>query len=162
MKFYAREMKNIKYGQTEKMYNKWDDNYKVWMKFGITHHDDDADKRFDKNVDDGYEKNYDDWDGKTEFSWFKLIGKQDGPRDRKKEAKLTKEQVEILEQHILTTVFPNPGPTLPIAEAAPEIAVIKSSPNPPNKQAITAKDMIYKKKNPMTDSATFSGIGFWL
>ena len=40
---------------------------------------------------------------------------------------------------------PNPGPTFPIAEAAPEIAVTKSSPNPPNKQAITAKEIIYKK-----------------
>ena len=44
-------------------------------------------------------------------------------------------------------ISPNPGPTFPIAEAAPEIAVTKSSPSPPNKQAITAKDMIYKKKN---------------
>ena len=56
----------------------------------------------------------------------------------------------------------NPGPTFPIAEAAPEIAVTKSSPNPPNKLAITAKEIIYKKKKPITDSATFSGIGFWL
>ena len=59
-------------------------------------------------------------------------------------------------------ISPKPGPTFPIADAAPEIAVIKSSPSPPSKQAITAKDIIYKKKNPITDSATFSGIGFWL
>ena len=57
-------------------------------------------------------------------------------------------------------ISPKPGPTFPIADAAPEIAVIKSNPNPPKRQAITAKEIIYKKKNPITDSATFSGIGF--
>ena len=59
-------------------------------------------------------------------------------------------------------ISPNPGPTLPIAEAAPEIEVIKSNPKPPRTQARTANDKIYKKKKPMTDSVTLSGIGFWL
>jgi hypothetical protein len=34
---------------------------------------------------------------------------------------------------------------LPIAEAAPEIEVIKSNPKPPRTQASIAKDNIYKK-----------------
>ena len=59
-------------------------------------------------------------------------------------------------------ISPKPGPTLPIAEAAPDIEVIRSKPNPPNKQARIAKEIMYKKKKPITDSATFSGIGFWL
>ena len=57
---------------------------------------------------------------------------------------------------------PNPGPTLPIAEAAPEIDVIKSRPKLPNRQEIMAKAKIYKKKKPITDSATVSGMGFLL
>ena len=85
MKFYARDFKNIKYENN---------TGKVWMKFGITHHDD-AEKRFDESVDDGYEKNYDDWDGETQFSWNNLTDKQ----------------ADILEKHMLQQVFPNPGPT---------------------------------------------------
>ena len=45
-------------------------------------------------------------------------------------------------------ISPKPGPTFPIADAAPEIAVIKSNPKPPKRQAITAKEIIYKKKEP--------------
>lgn len=101
MKFYARDFENTKYKNN---------TGKVWVKFGKTHHGD-AEKRFDKNVDDGYEKNYDDWKGSIAFSWNKLIGKQSGPKDPKKELYLTQEQVSILEDHILTKVFPNPGPT---------------------------------------------------
>ena len=59
-------------------------------------------------------------------------------------------------------VSPNPGPTFPIAEAAPDTEVMKSSPKLPNKQDIIAKASIYKKKKPITDSATVSGIGFLL
>ena len=51
-KFYLSEWTN-KYYPTPKGH--------VFIKAGITHHIDDAYKRFDPSVDDGYPKNYEDW-----------------------------------------------------------------------------------------------------
>lgn len=69
---------------------------KVFCKFGITHQKDVL-RRFDPSVDDGYKKSekYLDWDIKIDFSmWFD-----------------TKDDAERYEQHWLSEVFPNPGPT---------------------------------------------------
>ena len=91
MKFYARDFENIKYKNN---------TGKVWLKFGKTHHGD-AEKRFDESVDDGYEKNYQDWKGNTAFSWNNLTDKQ----------------ADIIENHMLGDVFPNPGNTKVWVEA---------------------------------------------
>lgn len=85
-KFYVMEFVNKKYPMP-------DDN-KVFVKFGVTRHMDVMD-RFNPNVDDGYAKNYNDWHITCKFS---IICK-------------TKEDAEKVEQHWLTQVFPNPGPT---------------------------------------------------
>ena len=57
-------------------------------------------------------------------------------------------------------ISPKPGPTFPIADAAPEIAVIKSNPNPPKRQAITAKEIIYKKRTPSLTQQHFLVLAF--
>ena len=59
-------------------------------------------------------------------------------------------------------ISPNPGPTFPIADAAPDKEVIKSNPKLPSRHEIIIKTSIYKKKNPITDSVTDSGMGFLL
>lgn len=85
-KFYVCEFTNNKYPMP--------DPTKVFVKFGITHHMDVMD-RFNPNVNDGYAKNYHDWDIVCKFS----------------QAFRTKAEAEQVEQHWLTNVFPNPGPT---------------------------------------------------
>ena len=57
---------------------------------------------------------------------------------------------------------PNPGPTLHIAVAAPDIAVMKSSPRADNPAAKTTKQAMYRKKKPITAFETVSGISFLL
>ena len=59
-------------------------------------------------------------------------------------------------------VDPRPGPTLLIAVAAPDIAVMKSSPRAESPAAKAAKQTMYKKKKPITAFDTVSGITFRL
>ena len=56
-------------------------------------------------------------------------------------------------------VSPRPGPTLAIADAAPETEVRKSRPSMPRRSASTAKQTTNRKKKPMTEAATASEIG---
>ena len=49
-------------------------------------------------------------------------------------------------------MFPNPGPTFDIADAAAEIHVKKSKPLNESSNADKAKVKIYKKKKLITDS----------
>jgi hypothetical protein len=55
-------------------------------------------------------------------------------------------------------VDPSPGPTLLMAVAAPDIAVMKSSPSAESPAAKATKQTIYKKKKPITAFETVSGI----
>jgi hypothetical protein len=55
-------------------------------------------------------------------------------------------------------VDPSPGPTLLMAVAAPDIAVMKSSPSAESPAAKAAKQTIYRKKKPITAFETGSGI----
>ena len=57
---------------------------------------------------------------------------------------------------------PSPGPTLQIAVAAPDIAVMKLSPSADRLAARRTKHTIYKKKKPITAFETVSGISFLL
>ena len=54
---------------------------------------------------------------------------------------------------------PSAGPTLQIAVAAPETAVMKSSPNAPSPTARAPKQTMKTKKKPSTELMTSSGIG---
>lgn len=83
-KFYVCEFVN-------KIYPMPDPN-KVFVKFGITHHQD-VMARFDPRVDDGYPKIYDDWDITCKFS-----------------VSVPKMTAMHIENEWLTKHFPNPGP----------------------------------------------------
>ena len=90
MKFYYLRFTNKKF----KFRNPDWQSY-IWVKFGITHHNDVL-KRFDPAVDDGYVKSplYLDWKIEVEFS----------------QKFATKAEAEAVERYWLTERFPNPGP----------------------------------------------------
>ena len=58
-------------------------------------------------------------------------------------------------------IDPNPGPTFDIDVAAPEIAVIKSSPVNDNNEVIIKKISKYKYINEIIEEINLSSTGFW-